>query len=184
MTTDANGNANINFASSAVLASGRALTATATNPAGSTSEFSPCDATKANGNLQFSVATYNVLEDVGSAVITVVRHGSSGALSINYNSADGTAIAGSDYTAVSGTLNFAAGETSKTFTIPIANDGLTEPDETVQLALTGFTDLEKMGNPIIAKMVIQESSTQLFLIMTGRLTCPRETAAQQIDLMK
>src|SRR3989442_4781854 len=128
------------------LASCRVITATATDPAGNTSEFSPCDSTNTIGSLQFSSASYKVLEDVGNAVITVIRSGGSkGTLSANYSTADGTATAGSDYTAVSGTLVFGDGETSKTFTIPIANDGISEPDETVQLALTGFTDLETMG---------------------------------------
>ena len=166
--TDANGNATINFASAGILPSGRVLTATATDPTGNTSEFSPCDSSNAIGNLQFSIATYNVLEDVGAALITVVRHGGTeGALSVDYNTVDGTAIAGSDYTAVSGTFNFVDGETSKTFTIPIADDGVSEPNETVKLVLTGFTDLETRGNPTSATMVIQDSTTPLFLLLSS-----------------
>ena len=49
VTTDVNGNATINFASSTILDSGRVITATATDPAGNTSEFSPCDSTNAIG---------------------------------------------------------------------------------------------------------------------------------------
>src|SRR6185503_8290208 len=110
--------------SSLALASGRVLTATATDPSGNTSEFSRCDATNTAGSLQFNTASYNMLEEVGNAIITVVRvGGSKGTLSVDYSSADGTATAGSDYTAVSGTLVFANGETSKTFSIPIVNDG-------------------------------------------------------------
>jgi len=168
VTTDVDGNASINFTSSSVLASGRVITATATDPAGNTSEFSPCDSSKASGNIQFSSSTYTVLEDVGNAVITVIRvGGSKGTLSVNYSTADGTATAGSDYTAVSGTLVFADGETSKTFTIPIANDGVSEPDETVQLLLNGVTDLETLGSIPTATMIIQDSNMPLVLSMNN-----------------
>src|SRR5262245_37982061 len=48
---------------------------------------------------------------------------------VNYSTADGTALAGSDYNAVSGQLIFTRGETSKTILVPIRGDGLAEPDE-------------------------------------------------------
>ena len=44
---------------------------------------------------------------------------------------NGTATAGSDYTAVTQTVTFNSGETSKTVKIPITDDLLNEPDETV-----------------------------------------------------
>jgi chitinase len=50
---------------------------------------------------------------------------------------DGTAVAGSDYTAASGTLTFAAGTTSRTVSVPIVTDGLYEVDETFQLRIGG-----------------------------------------------
>jgi hypothetical protein len=92
----------------------------------------------AAGSLGFSAATYSVAEDAGSgiATITVARTGgSAGAASIHYATSDGTATAGSDYTAASGTLNFADGETSKTFNVPLTDDTLDEDDETINLTL-------------------------------------------------
>lgn len=59
------------------------------------------------------------------------------AVAVSYSSADGTATAGSDYTAVSGTLNFAAGETSKTINVSIAGDTAVEADETFTVSLSG-----------------------------------------------
>jgi len=50
----------------------------------------------------------------------------------------GTATAGTDYTSVSKTLTFADGETEKTIPLPVANDGVTEPEETVGLTLSGM----------------------------------------------
>ena len=50
--------------------------------------------------------------------------------------ADGTATAGSDYTTTSGTLTFAAGERSKTVSVPITDDSLEDEGETLTLRLS------------------------------------------------
>ena len=47
---------------------------------------------------------------------------------MNYATGDGTAT-GADYTAASGTLNFAAGVTSQTVTVAIGNDAIFENSE-------------------------------------------------------
>ena len=72
------------------------------------------------GMLRFSAPSYNVVENQGTATITVTRTGGSNVpASVNYATSNGTATAGSDYTGASGTLTFADGETSKTFIVPI-----------------------------------------------------------------
>ncbi|MCK9414716.1 MAG: right-handed parallel beta-helix repeat-containing protein [Prolixibacteraceae bacterium] len=94
------------------------------------------------GTISLSAATYTVAENVTSktATITVTRIGSGpgyGAATIKYETSNGTATAGSDYTATSGTLSWADGELAdKTFTIPITNDALTEGSETVNITLS------------------------------------------------
>jgi uncharacterized delta-60 repeat protein len=76
------------------------------------------------GTLAFSAASYSVAQNGGSITITVTRaNGSAGPVGINYATSNGTAVAGTDYTSTSGGLNFAAGVTSQTFTIPILNSG-------------------------------------------------------------
>lgn len=92
------------------------------------------------GTLQFSSATYSVAESGTTATIAVTRAGGNdGAASVDFTTSDGTAMAGSDYTAASGTLNWADGEAGdKTFTIPIINDGIDENNETVDLGLSNF----------------------------------------------
>ena len=52
--------------------------------------------------------------------------GARGVVTVHYATSDGTATAGSDYTATSGTLTFNDGETIKSFTVPIAADNLVE----------------------------------------------------------
>jgi hypothetical protein len=124
------------------------ITATATDPNGNTSEFSAADPTGATGSVQFSLSSFAVIEDVGTATITVQRTGgASGALSVQYQTTDGTATAGQDYTAASGTLNFANGETSKTIQIPITDDATTEPNETFTLELKNPSNLDSLGSP-------------------------------------
>jgi ribosomal protein L35AE/L33A len=58
------------------------------------------------------------------------------AVSVGYASADGTATAGSDYQATSGTLLFAAGQISRQVTVPVSGDTLIEPDETFVVNLS------------------------------------------------
>ena len=56
-------------------------------------------------------------------------------ISVDYQTVDGSALAGEDYTAASGTLTFAAGEMSRTVAIALSGDRVVEPDETFTLAL-------------------------------------------------
>jgi len=87
--------------------------------------------------LKLGSPTFSINENGGNATITVYRSGNNSvAASVSYATAAGTATAGSDYTETSGTLNFAAGELSKSFTIPIVDDSLYEGDETVNLTLS------------------------------------------------
>lgn len=57
-------------------------------------------------------------------------------LTVNYATADGTALAGRDYTATSGTLTFAPGITSKTVCVPVLDDGIAESYLTFTLNLS------------------------------------------------
>src|SRR5262249_35011105 len=83
--------------------------------------------TASPGALQLGGAPYSVNENQGTAPVPVTRTGgSTGSVGVHYATSNGTATAGSDYTAASGTLAFADGETSKTFTVPITNDTLVE----------------------------------------------------------
>jgi glucose/arabinose dehydrogenase len=85
-------------------------------------------------------STYSVNEAAGSLVIGVVRSGSTtGTASIQYQTSPGSATAGSDFTTTNGTLTFAAGETRKTFTIPILNDTLQEGNETFSIGIQSPT---------------------------------------------
>ena len=93
------------------------------------------------GILRFSLASYSAGEGAGSATIAVQRTGGDdGAVSVGYAATGGSATAGQDFTAVSGTLSWPDGNDSpKSFAVPIANDALAEGNETVLLALSNAT---------------------------------------------
>ena len=155
VTTDANGNATINVSFPMALGTGRVVTATATDPSGNTSEFSAGDGTGAKGQVQFSTRVMAVIEDVGLMTVTVVRTGgSAGTLTVDFATADGTAIAGQDYTATSGTLTFSGGETSKTFQVPITEDAPTETNETFTISLRHTSDLDSLGIPNTLEVIV------------------------------
>jgi hypothetical protein len=160
VNTNGNGDATINATFPVALAAGRVITATATDPNGNTSEFSAADPAAANGSVQFTASFFQLIEDVGTITLTVQRTGGTvGNLSVDYSTADGTAIAGQDYTAVSGTLNFTAGETSKSIQIPILDDATTEQNETFTVDLRNLTNPEAVGAPASVLVTVQDHST-------------------------
>ena len=70
--------------------------------------------------LSFADINITVDEDAGTATLTVeLDPASTGTVTVDFATSDQTALAGVDYTATSGTLTFAASETSKTITVPI-----------------------------------------------------------------
>jgi len=110
------------------------------------------------GMLRFSAATYSVNEARGVATIRVVRSGGSASgVTVDYATSDGTATAGVDYTATSGTLSFGAGVRSQSFTIPITNDTLDEPNETVNITLSDPTGGAILGTPSTAVLTITDN---------------------------
>ncbi len=73
----------------------------------------------------------------GTATFTVALSAVSGrAVSVVYATADGSATAGQDYTARSGTVTIAAGSTSASVGVALVDDAADEPDETFQLRLS------------------------------------------------
>lgn len=98
--------------------------------------------TRAQGGstINFSASSYSGREGDGEALITVTRSGdTSGAASVDYATSEGTASRRSDFTPAFGTLRFAPGETTKTFTVLITDDFVSENTETVDLVLFNST---------------------------------------------
>lgn len=85
-------------------------------------------------------------EAQGALVFTITRSGDlSGASSVNYATADGTALTGSDYTSAAGTVQFAPGQASATVTIQLTNDTLVEGSESFNVKLSGGANVAIIG---------------------------------------
>ena len=67
-------------------------------------------------------------------------------VTVDYATSDGTATAGSDYTSTSGTLTFAAGETTKTVAVPVLANDLAEDAETLTLSLSNASGTRLVGS--------------------------------------
>ena len=89
------------------------------------------------GTIEFSAGTYTVSEAAGTAAIVVSRTGGLGeGVTVTFATSAGTATPGDDYTETTTTLTFAGGEAIKTVLVPIVNDSIVEPNETVNLTLS------------------------------------------------
>jgi hypothetical protein len=86
---------------------------------------------------QFSQPSFDVAESVGDATITVTRIGTgAGAISVDYETFAGSARPGDDFGEESGTLFFANGQMSRTFTVNITGDTRDEPSEALSVVLS------------------------------------------------
>ena len=111
------------------------------------------------GEIQFNSSGYTVAENGTFASIVVERINGSTAVSIDYATSNGTAVAGTDYDASSGTLNFSVGETSKTFSVDITNNVLTDGNRTVNLALSNPQGGLTLGAPVTAVLTIEDDES-------------------------
>jgi hypothetical protein len=75
-------------------------------------------------------------------------------VAVDYTTGNGTATAGADYTATSGTLNFADGVTSQTFNVSITSDSLDESNETISLSLSSPGGGASLDTPSSAVLTI------------------------------
>jgi hypothetical protein len=107
-------------------------------PTGPSTEWRDIAIAPAANDFSFSAPSYSVGETAGSATITVNRAGPAiGTASVAYSTSDGSATRPSDYTPVAGTLDFAAGQRTATFSVPINDDALSEGPETINVGLSG-----------------------------------------------
>jgi subtilase family serine protease len=109
------------------------------------------------GKVQFLTDSFSVNEADGQAQITVTRTGGwYGSVTVDYQSAGGTATPGEDYEAVSGTLTFAQGAREGYFYVDLYDDEITEGGETVILTLDNPTNGAELGLPDTAVLTIAD----------------------------
>ena len=106
-------------------------------------------------SIRFSSFNYRVEENAGLAAITLTRAGDPApAVSVRYSTRNGTARAGKDFQATSGTLSFASGQTQSSFKVRILNDSVREAGETLLLDLSAPTGGAVLGTPRAAGLRI------------------------------
>lgn len=89
----------------------------------------------------FAVDNPAIVDEGGTVTFTVsLTSASPRPVSVRYQTVDGSAVAPGDYTPVSGMLAFAAGQTSRTVTVPTVNDTVAEADEFFALQLSSPVD--------------------------------------------
>ena len=100
-------------------------------------------------------------------------------VSVDYATEDGTAAAGADYTATSGTLTFAAGETAKTVSVPVLDDAIDEGKETMRLLLSNPKGAYLRGVHSKAKGVIRNDDPlqAMWLARFGRMVASDAVAS-------
>ncbi|XWK86429.1 MAG: Calx-beta domain-containing protein [Phormidium sp.] len=114
--------------------------------------------------IQFSDPQFTVRED-GTPIlaVTVVRSGGlEGPASATINLTNGTAVAPGDYNNTPITVNFADGQTSQVITVPVVNDGIVEPTETVNLSLVNPSPGAVIGTQSSAVLNIVDPPTLQF----------------------
>ncbi len=122
------------------------------------------------GPALLSVADARATEGVDSAVefaVTLSR-AASDTVTVDYATADGTATAGEDYTATSGTLTFAAGETAKTVAVPVLDDAHDEGEETFRFRLSNAQGAVIADREAVGTIVNEDRMPRAWLARFGR----------------
>ncbi len=110
-------------------------------------------------SVSFTLLSSNVDENVvgGTVIIAVDRTGdTTTAVTVDYATSDGIALAGSDYTSSTGTLTFAAGITTQNIAVPIINDSITESTEDFSVTLTNPTGGASIGTSTHTVSIIDD----------------------------
>ena len=124
-----------------------------------------------HGTLAFSLANSIVAESAGSASFSVTRSGgTAGAVSVNYATANGTAQAGIDYTAVTNTLFWADGDAGpKLVTVPVLDRKLTQGSTNLLVSLSQPTGGAALGSPSQATLTIADNGQSVATIQAVNL---------------
>ena len=115
------------------------------------------------GSFQFSQSAYSVKKYAGYALVPVTRAGGSvGSVQVSYTTVDGSAVQGTNYTAVTNTLTFATGQVSELIRVPILDDGQTNNPSgprALLVQLSNPTGSATLGTPNPATLYIIDSES-------------------------
>ena len=122
-----------------------------------------------------------VAEGETASFLVTLSGAVSGTVSVEYETTDGTAdsVTVKDYTAANGTLQFAAGDLTRTIAVATIEDRLNEPDETFTVTLTDLTAPEgvSLGTDRAAGTIEDDDTLTAALGTTYTQTVPEGNAA-------
>jgi len=105
--------------------------------------------------VEFKHPQYTVQPNARAATMALVRSGSTNAsVTVDFTTTDETAIAGEDYTAKSGPITFAAGQTEESVSVPVRSDAPRKAKKTVRLSLSNPTDGATLGARSTAQLLL------------------------------
>ena len=122
------------------------------------------------GPLALSVADARVDEAAGAVLAfeVTLNRAATGSVTVDYATSDGTATAGADYTAASGTLTFDPGETAKTVDVTVLDDAHDDTDETLTLTLSNASGARLRDGEATGTIVNSDPIPQAWLARFGR----------------
>ena len=119
----------------------------------------------------FSITTTGSQPEGSALTYTVTKSGSTQlSHSVQFATGGGSATAGSDYTAASGTLTFSAGQSSRSFTVITANDTLFEGAETVTATLSAPTGGATIAAASAVGTIVDDDNSPVFSVANATVT--------------
>ena len=138
-------------------------------------------ATRVRGPVQISVSNARVYESPGATLDFQVKlsRTTGGEVMVGYRTSDITASAGSDYTARSGSLTFAPGDTSKTLAVEVLDDVIDEGDETIRVTIYGATGTNvRLGRDTATGTIVNsDPMPQAWNVRFGRTVASQAVAS-------
>jgi hypothetical protein len=114
--------------------------------------------------IQLTPASQSVNEAVGNVSLFAVRSGdTTGDSSVDYATSDGTATAGSDYTAKAGHFDYHIGDYSQPITVNVTDDSAVENPESFNVALSNVTGATA-GNTAATVSIVDNDSPPVFVL--------------------
>jgi chitinase len=110
--------------------------------------------------VSYTIASNGAVTEGANSVFTITKAGStSSSCSVNYATANGTATAGSRYTATSGTLTFSSSQTSQTVGVTTIDDTIVEGTQTFSMSLASPSGASTLGSPASATATINDNDS-------------------------
>ena len=130
----------------------------------------------------------SVYEGDGASVVFTVRLSradGTNPVTVAYSTADGTATAGSDYTAATlQTLTFAATDTVKTVSVPLINDDVVEDSETFRLVLSSPSSNADLGDDQATVLILDDDSLPTLSVADAAAQTEGSTATFTVTLSR